>query len=153
MRPWRWNRHEGTGPSEGGDETRAHMPSLSLPCEATARRQPATNQEHSSDIQSAGTLTLDFPDSRTVRNKCWLFSTTQPLVLCLTRRMGDIHHHKRQEFSFLSFSKVKFTQFATHCHCLSISIFITLTVWQVAVPYGCRKGGGNQWMPREDPNQ
>ena len=49
--------------------------SLSLPCEGTAISQPSANQEESSHqkVNIARTLILDFPASRTVRNKYVLF--------------------------------------------------------------------------------
>lgn len=66
--------------------------------------------------------------------------------------MGEKHNHKRAKCSFLSFYEVKFTQFATHYHCLSSSICTTFAVLQAAVPFGCRKGGDYTWLPRDSPN-
>ena len=49
------------------------------PREAAARRQPSVNQEDlSADSKSAVSLIVDFPVSRTLRNKCVLF---KPLSL------------------------------------------------------------------------
>ena len=49
------------------------------PREAAARRQPSVNREDlSPDTKSAVALIVDFPVSRTLRNKCALF---KPLSL------------------------------------------------------------------------
>ena len=57
--------------------------SPSLPCEATERRQPSTNQNRCSHppINHAGTLISYFSVSRTVRYECFLFKSTCGILL------------------------------------------------------------------------
>lgn len=47
---------------------------LSLPCEATERRQPSAGQKEDPpwEPKTAGMVNLDFPAPRTTRNKCLL---------------------------------------------------------------------------------
>ena len=68
---------------------RACLFPLSLPCEDTVRRKPSGGQEDSSQRRNelVGTLTLDFPDSRTVASKFLLF---KPLVFSILLQQAQL---------------------------------------------------------------